>query len=44
MSENITGTEVWLTLLQMRLQLITLDAESLETSRIYYLYPETDIQ
>lgn len=43
MSENLIETKVWLTLLQTRLQLITLDAESWETSYIYYLYPETDI-
>lgn len=43
MSENLTGTEVWLTLLQMRLQLITWVAESSEMPHINYLYPETDI-
>lgn len=43
MSKKLTGTEVWHTLLQMRLWLITLHAETLETSRIYYLCPETGI-
>lgn len=43
MSENLTDTEVGLTLMWMRLQLITLDPESSEISHIYYLYPETDI-
>lgn len=43
MSENLTGTEVWHTLLQRRLRLITLHAETLETSRIYYLCLETGI-
>lgn len=43
MSENLTEAKVWLTLLQTRLQLITLDAESSETWLIYYLYPEIDI-
>lgn len=43
MSENLTDTEVGRTLVWMRLQLITLDPESSETSHIYYLYPETGI-
>lgn len=43
MSENFIDTEVGLTLVWMRLQLITWDLESSETSHIYYLYPETDI-